>query len=204
MDAAETSDDADDDGYLPAGTDVRTGDDDNPGDDVEEAHARKERRGRRPPVSWTHCRGVLADIAESIVQDAPPGNEPDDISGAKQRIAAAVNALVAAAEGPGGASRDDGGSSGQASNGGGAWPDRAAVAVAGWKQEVDGIRDAMDVMVNCHGNADKAESRRAWREWLCEGIDAGASRAHAATRLPQEVAPTVVQTTGGTMSAAPE
>ncbi len=51
-------------------------------------------------------------------------------------------------------------------------------------------------------NRDSEEQRR-WKEWLEEDWNAGARRAHAATRAPVEWRPTVAVADDGTRSAAP-
>ncbi len=50
----------------------------------------------------------------------------------------------------------------------------------------------------------EASDRRAWKEWLLEDFAAGASRAHAYSRLPQEVLPTAADVPGAAMSSTPE
>ncbi len=48
----------------------------------------------------------------------------------------------------------------------------------------------------------KAEEQRRWREWVSEGIDKGASRAHAYTRIPKAWTPTTAHLADGTVSSS--
>ncbi len=83
------------------------------------------------------------------------------------------------------------------------WPRISAAAIASKAEMVTALRDRIDGIVTSYEAADKKEAERAWKEWVNEGFNEGASRAHAATRLPAEAIPTAVKTSGGAMSSAP-
>ncbi len=149
---------------------------------------------------------MLDDVARSLVHDAPNWEEPADITSARQRTLSMVDGIRASARAE--EAGTDGAMGAAAAEGNvidatAPWPGHIAEPVAGWAATAGGIRDEMDAMVAKLDSDEKADTSRAWREWVSEGIDAGATRAHAASRLPQEVIPTVVETVGGTMSRAP-
>ncbi len=205
-------DDPDDDGdYVPADTDEpRETDTDLVGEQLEAdsaSRARRERRGRRPPTSWRHCCGVLEEISHSLEHDAPQGEEPGEIRELRTRlitIADDIRHVAEAQPGPGSHRPTGLAWSERQAHWTEEWPTAVAAAVAVKEEETTAVRITADAIVEQLTRADKADNARSWREWVREGIDAGAGRAHAATRLPQEVVPTVVETKGGTMSAAPE
>ncbi len=197
---------SDDDGYISAETDAVQDDARDRQLAADADPSRAERRGRRPPTSWRHCSAVLDDIFSSLDRDAPGGDEPADIAMIRGDIMKLVNDVRTSAveDGSEASGAAPAAADGAPATGPAPWPQRAAIAVASWAPRVDEVRERLEAMVAALTSSDRAEASRAWREWLHDGIDAGARRAHMASRLPLEVAPTSVETVGGAMSAAPE
>ncbi len=67
-----------------------------------------------------------------------------------------------------------------------AWPPRNAAAVARRAGDVDAARDWLEALTAKYDLADKRGADKGWKDWVNEGFNSGASRAHAASRLPSK------------------
>ncbi len=168
---------------LHADADDDAADDDAMRDDTlnEDEHPRSERRGRGPPTDRVHCMRVLDDIAASLVADFPEGTPTDHF----MQSMADITALVDSIRGGDGTLLHDG-----------LPPHR--------RMRADDLRERLDAIVSRVERVEDKVATNAWKQWIREDFDAGARRAHACTRLPQEAVPTAAKMQGGTMSSRPE
>ncbi len=81
---------------------------------------------------------------------------------------------------------------------------RIAAALSEGTNNIQRLREDLDADTTRATAAEDAEDARHWRAWLEEDFRAGASRAHAYSRLPQQALPTAAKLPGGAVSAAPE
>ncbi len=75
---------------------------------------------------------------------------------------------------------------------------------AALRQRIDELRETLGTIEKEATAQEKAEDRRRWNEWITEGIDKGAARAHAYTRTPTAWTPTAAQLPDGSYSGAVE
>jgi hypothetical protein len=172
------------------------------GEEITEEHV--ERRRRRPPADRRGCLAVLEEIRASLQLDAPTG-EPDDEMRAAIGEAEGVLEDLVRATGLDGREEDvdaHGRPGSDALRGG--WSRTSAAAAAGCLDAAMNFRTRMQAMSKSADAQLKNEEGRRWKEWLLEDFGAGASRAHAATKIPQEMVPVAARTEGGTMSSAPD
>ncbi len=159
-------------------------------------------RGRKPPTSRRACAAVLDEIITSLGSDMPhcgEGEEADAIAAAHTR---AVEEARRLREVIGDIDADD-----------------AAISGDNETDDRDGADDRRDLCADIFASLDqlgtdvadlearftaeaKAEDQKQWRDWVSEGIDGGAARAHAYTRLPRAWTPSTVQAADGTLSSA--
>ncbi len=148
---------------------------------------------------------ILIGIRRSLDEDTPVGNPTDDFVTRWQEVSNAVDAAIEALKqsGPGDepCARDmdvDGTSRAAEAM------SRIASTLAEGTHDVQRLREGLDVDTNKATAEADAEDARRWREWLDEDFKAGASRAHAFSRLPQQAVPVAAKLPGGAISAAPE
>ncbi len=164
----------------------------------------RERRARRPPESWRHCADVLADITASLTEDAPGGDLKLDYIDMHREVVQMIADMRNAMRRPnelGPISDEDGNTNGHHDA---RWPKQVAVEVARMAPEADDLRERLDSIVAAAEAGRKADDDRSWRAWIWEDFDAGARRAHAFSRLPQEVTPDAVPGQGAAMTSTPE
>ncbi len=157
-----------------------------------------------PPTSWTRCARISEGIVTALEDDLPPGTLTEEFSRRLEQVIVLANGMAEACT-------QDGATPGQPAatetelhaEVARPWPRGAALATAAWANELDAIRAELDALVKATDAKTKAEQAARWRAWLREDIDSGASRAHAYTRLPQEVVAAAAEIPGGGFSSAP-
>ncbi len=185
------------------------GDDDMIEDDANEEdgsggdEAQGTARGRPPADSWGQSCRALQDIIGSIYDDFPSG-EPDDASRETRDalLDLARDMFDAAMPDRPDYTRDEEGRWTPQED---IWWDRrAATALAALAPRADALRIDLEAMTKAALATRQADDSRKWKEWLSHDFAAGASRAHAYSRLPQEVIPEAVEDARGTMTGTPE
>ncbi len=166
------------------------GDDVDNGDDVDDQSAEEElrrARARRPPRRPANCTEVLRDMALSLDRDCPQCGDDDagnHLTELRGKVADMVNEL------------------GRLISGGGYDAGRMDEAAVGFRRTLDALHDEIkstEVRLSVEA---AAEDRRKWKEWVSEGADKGAARAHAYSRLPTAWSPSVAVRPDGTPSSA--
>ncbi len=182
---AELDDDFRDDPSQPAG--------DVDADGLADAE-RRHARARRPPVARDACARVAGEIATSLWDDFPAQavDEEDDVLGRmRDRVETCATAIARSAfDGERGTPQDGG--------------DDVGSILREQRALLEAMRDearAVEARSTAQANA---EDRRKWKDWVSEGVEGGAARAHAYTRNPKAWAPTVARLPDGTPSAAVE
>ncbi len=72
------------------------------------------------------------------------------------------------------------------------------------QRELIDLRSSLDDALKSVEARCRAEDTEEWREWVHDGIEAGASRAHAYSRAPEPWTPTVTKIEGGAFASTPE
>ncbi len=202
--AAEDPSDYDDQQFLHAADDI---DDVDPAADADgsEGQARNtaESRRRRPPDAQAQCHITLQEMRRSLDDDRPDGDPDTDVAEAWQKLLDIVDLLITATRAD---QRQDGDGApmqmGRSSEP--QWHPPAAEAVGLLADVVATVREELGELASAATSEERAHEERQWREWLTEDFQAGASRAHAFSRLPQEAVPVAARTEGGALSSAPE
>ncbi len=156
-------------------------------------------RARRPPTRPTACASTLREIINSLQTDYPDcGDAPEGRALRSHRDAAQalasrmLNILDEMALGEYTEDAMDGGGD----------TTRLYVDLDVIANAVEALREEISGLEAQHTAAADADDNRQWREWVAEGIDRGASRAHAYTKTPTAWAPTTAEVQGGGTSAA--
>ncbi len=162
-------------------------------DDDGADHLAAERRSRRPPTDIARCHSAIMDIVRSLATDAPGGHPAEGVEAhhaAVARIATdMLNAMTRDAEGI--APRRH-------------WCEVPAPFFADCAAAALAAREAIEAEVKRADADARAEANAAWKAWVADGIEAGASRAHAFTKLPEMWEPTTAVGAGGAVSCAPD
>ncbi len=144
-------------------------------------------RARRPPTAAAACRRIATEISASLEVDCPNFGEGAPAARLQRVRDYLANAAASLAEG-----RD---------------LQESVTERRGNDDPPGGLADcrseakAIETEATAVGDAD---DRRRWREWVSEGIEAGAARAHAYSRSPTAWAPSAAQLPDGSSSAAVE
>ncbi len=149
----------------------------------------RKARARRPPTAPARCAAVLGEISESLARDCPgddEGDMSDRLMNIRGRIAECAQELRITI-------RD-----------GGVGDDDRRSGIGSVKAELERLRGELTEIEATSTAAASAEGRRKWKEWLADGIDAGAAHAHAYTRTPRAWAPTAATRPDGEPSSAVE
>ncbi len=156
-------------------------------------------RARRPPTGPRACASTLREVVGSIREDCPDCGDTDEghvLRGYRDAAHALatqlldeVESLMLGASLGGNDGRDDGN---------GTMDDR----LTDINRRISELRDNVATLEAKHTAEADAEEKRQWKEWVAEGIDKGAGRAHAYTKTPNAWAPTVVELPEGGTSAA--
>ncbi len=149
-------------------------------------------RARRPPLTRRGCARVIREINGSLVTDFPDccsgavGGEMRTLHG--KLVACAARLYDAAAHGD---SWDRG-----AEN-----RDRAALLNDAVTELEVLANEAGDIEARFTAQAN-SEANRRWKEWVSEGVERGAARAHAYVRGPKAWTPTVTTLPDGSETGA--
>ncbi len=167
---------------------------------VEVDHARTdaddsaaERRSRRPPSDIARCRAAVADIVTSLSEDAPGGRPAEGV----ERYHAAVADLAADMLNAMSIGAEEVRPRGHWCDVPAGFLARCAATAAAAREDIDAEAKRADADRRAGANA-------AWKAWISEGIEAGASRAHAYTKAPIQWEPTTATDVGGAISCAPD
>ncbi len=148
---------------------------------------------------------VLRSIRESLSMDCPNAEGDSDFVDRHAALVGLVDDLILEAEGR---SSDylcrpcGGGLLGPSGQQG--WGEAAARSMAARRASTLELYEALQTEAQAAAAAVTAEEARRWREWVSEDLAAGASRAHAYTRLPQEAVAEAVEVGDGGMSSSPD
>ncbi len=161
----------------------------------ERADDQGQGRRYRPPVTRAACYEALMLIRESLAHDAPAGVPDDDLRELMAKVMTTVDDMIdVAAAGEGACSGTDATT----------WDTQRRGAVMRIGVTVDSLRETLDDVDAKAAEDEKARERGEWKAWLTEDFAAGASRAHAFSRLPQEAVPAAAEVPGAAMSSTPE
>ncbi len=178
-------------------------DDDSEEDDGGDDDAQRRTSSRTAADSWGQTCRILQDVIRSVHDDFPDGEPEDDVRGARDATLSLARGLCDAAMPEGHEySTDDEGR--LAPHDDVCWDHQAATAVAALAPLATALRQDLDALTTKALAQQQATDARKWKEWLTHDLAAGASRAHAFSRLPQEVIPEAVELVRGTMSGTPE
>ncbi len=153
----------------------------------------RRRRAGRPPTAVEDCHRVLGEICASLRRDVP-GGPPDQ--GVEQHHAAVVRLADTMLEAM---TSDAEGRSPRRT-----WREVRAADVAAAADAARSARDSLDADIRQAEAQRDADEQAAWKAWVAEGIEAGASRAHAFSRLPTGWTPTTAAVEGGAISSSPD
>ncbi len=176
--------------------------DDLPQDDAEMEIVEQEiarARGRKPPATRRSCIAIIDETISSLIADMPhcgEGARTEAIRDARQRTMEGARWLRSALAEVDDASHDSA-AMGQA-EAAAARPDPFADITTSLEQ----LGAEVATLEADYTTAAKTEDQRRWKDWVSEGIDAGAARAHAYTRLPKAWTPTTEHVADGTVSSA--
>ncbi len=156
-------------------------------------------RARRPPTRPATCARTLREIISSLDADFPDiGHGPEVLvlQSCRDRLCDFASRLLHDLEwadqgqyrGDGGAERNDG--------------ELLRGRLRAISDGLNGLHDEVSQLEARHTTELGADEKKQWNEWIAEGIDRGAARAHAYTRLPTAWAPTVANLPDGDVSAA--
>ncbi len=179
------------------------------GEDVVDADELARARGRKPPSSRETCAKVLGEIITSLDSDMPScgdGHTAQDLEILRGRVREAAVAtrrrLLGGEEGTRGdctvmpnltLHRRHEPHDGDGDNDQVAFPRDDDLATL--CQDIGEVEKRLTTRM-------KSEEEKKWRDWISEGIDRGASRAHAYTRLPKAWTPTTARLSDGTVSSS--
>ncbi len=136
---------------------------------------------------------MVNDIITSLPRDLPGGRAEDEVANHHAAITRLARAMQDAMTEPGDQMRVRP-----------SWRTVPAALVAAAGAAAEEIRHDLDADMKRAECKRRTDAAAAWREWVNDGVDAGASRAHAYSRLPVGWTPTMVQTSGGEISCAPD
>ncbi len=157
----------------------------------------------RTTDSWHQASCVLTDIGSSLIDDFPEGNPDQDIVDLRDRLHDLAVGMAAAALPRHGERRQEDGDT-DFPLPGTPWDRGAAARLAAWEEDARGLREALSTRRKTEEAAQRRADAASWKEWLSHDLAAGASRAHAFTRLPQEAVPSAVTIGGSAVSSTPE
>ncbi len=164
---------------------------------VRTAEETRRARARRPPTSVAACTKVLEEIAVSLRNDLPDCGDyvgVDNIAEVRDRVLLTVESLLRIAADR--AANDEGGGAMNDARGA---DDGPAYVLRNSIEELK--KEVAEIETRYTAEGDAADQRK-WREWIAEGIDRGAGRAHAYSRSPTAWMPTVEELPDGEFSAA--
>ncbi len=168
-----------------------------------DASSTRERRRRGPSTTWRSACQTLEEIYTSLFDDFPAG-EPDAATmDAWRKVRDLVERISIAAR-PQRDLAQHAGDDHWRPPVGAPWDAAAASSVADLTMQADALRGELDALDAATAAAQKTDEAKQWREWLTQDFKAGASRAHAYSRTPQEVIPEAVRFEGGAMTSTPE
>ncbi len=173
-------------------------------------------RGRKPPTSAAGCIRVLNELLASIDADMPEcgeGEASEQLNTLRGRLRAAAEELRRGLIAIGAPCNDDDTSAAVAIpsmstateevDGAGWDPTRGADAVEDRRnRQMDVLCADIEAVEVQYTTQMKTDEQRKWREWVSEGIDKGASRAHAYSRMPKAWTPTTALLADGTVSSS--
>ncbi len=191
-------DDDDGDHHDEAGDDP----DEVPVGDPESVQVERElarARGRKPPTSAAACIRALEELRWSLRHDMPncgDGDATQEVEALRLRVQVEAELLL-----------HDLGAAGAGECTDGMRAMARSLANAGEEnggplERLEQLCSDIDTTEAKYTAAEKGEEIRRWREWVSEGIDQGASNAHAYTRLPKAWAPTVAELPDGSASSS--
>ncbi len=214
--AGDDSDDDDDDGppgLVPDSDSEDEEDDgdielDGDGDDVARGDGRQRATAaaRAQPSTVDQCRSLLAEIMGSLKDDVPAGEPPAEIAALHQKVTDVTRRIDEAMKLGDDTARHDAGARGRGAPHRRAdeWAHIGGDTIRRCEEEVRALRDVLDESLKEMEGEARNEESKAWREWVQEGVDAGAARAHAYTRTPEAWTPTVVPDSGTAFTCSPE
>ncbi len=144
-------------------------------------------RSRRPTSTSEGCRRILRELAPSLADDIPGGEVPSEVATWYQSLKEVLIEVAQAADDRGGQTSLE-------------------ASTQGWctfaTRLTSILNDIKDELDKVEAQVDKAE-RDAWKAWVREGINAGASNAHAFSRIPTEQVLQSAVDASGSFSCAP-
>ncbi len=157
------------------------------------------------PRDCEALRAILVSMRASLDVDVPEGQPTAKFVERLEAVTSIVDRVTAAIEDIDpldgapreAAAREEHGHTAEAMQ-------RAEAKIKEMRAEVQQLRDGLDADVAAAISDADAEEARRWKAWLEEDFAAGASRAHAYSRLPQQAVPVAAKVPGGAVSAAPE
>ncbi len=165
---------------------------------AEEAELRRA-RARRPPTSARACAGLLADILRSLHDDFLEGGAGEgsaDMRRLRDEVHEHANRLLDRI------TRERAGDRGGNEDGGVIVDGGLADGLDRSVIELQVLQGRIGEVEAAHTTACNEEDRRKWNDWIAEGIDRGAGRAHAYSRTPTAWVPTTASTAEGRPTAA--
>ncbi len=155
-----------------------------------------------PPTTRERCALVIDGILTALEHDVPPGTMDDVFAEGLGKVRLLAHGIAGAC-GRGTREPAADGSNDPAIGAASSWTAGAAAEVADFSGATAAAREALDALVKTAEATAKSQDNARWRAWLSEDIDHGASRAHAYSRLPQEVVAAAAEVPGGGFSSAP-
>ncbi len=165
---------------------------------------------RRKPTTLAACRLLTGEIARTVDLDLPDGDAPDDVTDMHSKLVdiarRAMNTLptrappegmvVDAAADAWGPLVDDGPPA--------RWSEVSNDNMENCQLRLLALRATLDEAMEAAESSRRAADNGKWRYWIHEGLEAGASRAHAFSRSPIAWTPTAVKAEGGAFSSRPD
>ncbi len=168
-------------------------DDDEDRDDEDHEELPITNRTRGSPTLVDHCRCLVAEILKSLTDDMPDAEAPVDIHETHNKVKDAAERALAAVsyrlrhDGDATLRRADVTSRPMPT----LWKDVDLARIEACAAEANELRTFLDGALKQVEDRRVATDQQQWKEWIHEGIDTGAARAHAFTRAPQAWVPTV-------------
>ncbi len=165
---------------------------------------------RSKPTTLKACRDLVAEIAGSVDHHLPEGDAPDDVLDLHGRLVEvtrrSMNVLSTrkppAEETPAQFTDDQVTHADLGPPRG--WSDIDEGNIDECQRRLGAVRTRLDEALAATEASCRSDERGKWRDWIHEGLEAGAGRAHAYSRTPTEWVPTVTKKEGGAFSSTPD
>ncbi len=160
---------------------------------------------RRRPTTVKECRCLIAEILGSIEHHLPEGEVPEDVADLHARLGHVARQALTSVSARRLAPRDADGRAPTVDDGPPMnWADTDIDPLRKCQGDIVALRADLDGAMGMAEADRRNQDATNWREWIHGGLEAGAARAHAYSRLPDSWEPTVAKTEGGTFSNKPE